>query len=298
MKTVVIDIQNCSIQDGPGIRTTVFLKGCPLHCLWCHNPESQSFRQELSCSRSLCMNCGACAKVCPHGVHVLHPDYHEIRYEDCKQCGECVKACEIKALHLVGKNYTPDEVIKIVKKDQIFYEQGGGGLTISGGEALSHPEYTKSLLIKAKENQIHTCVETSGFASEKVLRDLLPLVDLFLFDFKVSTQALMEEYVGGKLETILENLDILYQNGKEIVLRCPIIPSVNDNSAHFDAIIELMKKYPNFVGVELMAYHSLGVSKGVNIGKESQEYETPSEETRAHWLNYFHQRGFTEVVFS
>lgn len=298
MKTYVIDIQRCSIQDGPGIRTTVFLKGCPLHCLWCHNPESQSFRQELSCSAGLCVKCGACEKVCPQSVHKIQGDTHEIRYQDCIACGNCVEACAIHALHLVGKAYTAEEVLKIVKKDEIFYAQGGGGLTISGGEALSHPAFALELFQKAKEQGIHCCLETSGFASREVMESFLPWVDLVLFDFKVHSQELMKEYVGGDLQRILENLDMIYQAGTGIVLRCPIIPQVNDTPAHFQAIQGLIDKYPGLQGVELMAYHNLGLSKGKNIGKPSQEYETPSKETKATWLDAFHSKGYTQVCFS
>lgn len=298
MSTFVIDVQRCSIQDGPGIRTTVFLKGCPLRCEWCHNPESQSFKRQLSCSSSLCTSCGECVKVCDNQVHSIVNGKHIIDYDKCTFCKKCVDTCPIYALTIVGNVMSAEQVFEVVKQDEIFYNQGGGGVTISGGEALSHPDFCVDLLSRCKDSNIHTCIETSGFANAKTLDKILPLTDLFLFDFKVATQQLAEKYVGGNLSTIQNNFKKIYDYNTPIILRCPIIPTVNDTTEHFNAICDLIDTYPNLQGVEMLPYHSLGISKGNNIGKETTEFTSPTSEQKAEWLEHFHSKGYDMVVFS
>lgn len=298
MKSYIIDVQRCSIHDGPGIRTTVFLKGCPLKCAWCHNPESQSFKRELSLNQSLCSTCGACAEVCTQGVHRFTDGVHHVDYKKCSHCGMCVNICPTKALTIIGNEMSPQEVFEIVVKDEIFYSQGNGGVTISGGEALSHVDFCVELLKLCKNRGIHTCIETSGFASRNAVEQVLPYVDLFLFDFKVSNEKDAQNYIGGSLELIHQNFDLIYIHNKQIVLRCPIIPSVNDTKEHFDAIGEMSAKYPNLMGIELLPYHDFGVSKGNNIGLATQRFASPSETKKQEWLDYFHNNGYTIVKFS
>ena len=298
MKSYVIDVQRCSIHDGPGIRTTVFLKGCPLKCKWCHNPESQSFQRELSFNNSLCINCGKCAEVCPTKAHKMMDDLHTVDFSKCNLCSECTRVCPTKALTIIGKDITPKDVFDIIIKDKAFYIQGGGGLTISGGEALSHVDYCVDLLKLCKEKEIHTCIETSGYAPHSSVEKILPFVDLFLFDFKVSNEQIAKDYVGGSMESIRRNFEYINEQGKDIVLRCPIIPGVNDTVEHFNTIGEMTINYPNLKSVELLPYHNFGISKGKNIGKESEEFTSPTNEQKQEWINFFHTNGYTKVKFS
>ena len=173
MDSLVLDIQRSSFHDGPGVRTTVFLKGCPLHCPWCHNPESQSFTRELSCNLSRCTHCGACAAVCGEGVHRFRDGAHAVDFFRCQHCGGCVGACPSGALTLFGGSMSAEEVFSIVRRDKVFYDSTGGGVTLSGGEPLSHPDFCADLLTLCKQAGISTCLETSGFASGKTLSRLL-----------------------------------------------------------------------------------------------------------------------------
>lgn len=295
MNSYIIDVQRCSIHDGPGIRTTVFLKGCPLRCKWCHNPESQSFHKELSFNSSLCTNCGQCIGVCQKKVHQMKEGEHTFDFSKCVQCGACTEVCPSKALNIIGKEMTPQEVFDIVMKDKVFYDNANGGLTISGGEALSHGNFCLELLKRCKEHDIHTCIETSGYTSLANVKKLLPFIDLFLFDYKVSNDEDAKEYLGGSLENIHQNFKYIYQQEKDIILRCPIIPSVNDTKEHFESIGKITKQYPNILAVELLPYHDFGVVKGTNIGRQSMRFSCPTLDQTQEWLNYFKANGYDKV---
>ncbi|SMG23317.1 glycyl-radical enzyme activating protein [Paenibacillus aquistagni] len=295
MKSYVIDVQRCSIHDGPGIRTTVFLKGCPLRCKWCHNPESQSYKRQLSYNQSLCISCRACEEVCSQNVHSFVDGLHRVDYSKCTLCGKCVEACPSKALSMIGREMTPQEVFAIVKKDEIFYAQGGGGVTISGGEALTHIDFCLELLQLCKESHIHTCIETSGFAQVNQLRKVLPYVDLFLYDFKISNEPDALQFIGGTLSVINRTFNEIYTNEKAMILRCPIIPGVNETDEHFQAIEKIVAAYPDLIGVELLPYHNFGVVKGANIGCKTEEFDFPTEEQKQEWIQYFHQHGYDKV---
>ncbi|MEG0693867.1 MAG: glycyl-radical enzyme activating protein [Oscillospiraceae bacterium] len=298
MNSFVIDIQRCSIHDGPGIRTTVFLKGCPLRCKWCHNPESQSFQKELSFHSELCTNCGQCVFVCKTQAHKIANAIHSVDLKKCNQCGACTKVCKTKSLTLIGKEMSPQEVFNIVVKDKAFYAQGNGGLTISGGEALSHIDFCIELLKLCNAEGIHTCIETSGYAARGAIEKVSPYVDLFLFDFKVSDEQIAQEYIGGSLELIHHSFESIYNQGNQIILRCPIIPNVNDTIEHFHEIGEMTKNYPKLHSVELLPYHNFGVSKGNNIGKVSEEFNLPTQEQKQEWIAFFESRGHEKVKFS
>jgi len=184
-KGKVFNIQRFSIHDGPGIRTNVFLKGCPLRCLWCHNPEGLSRESDIEFIPKKCIGCGRCG-VCPNDCHKFNDGLHYYDRSNCIKCGTCISHCVTEALQIAGKDYTVDEVMKEVESDAMFYEESGGGMTLSGGEPLFQSEFATELLRTAKERGIHTAIETCGFYSEDVLRKAIPYIDIFLFDYKVT----------------------------------------------------------------------------------------------------------------
>lgn len=288
-KGIVFDLQRFSLNDGPGIRTTVFLKGCPIHCDWCHNPESQSFQPQLSFNPEKCINCFDCVAACPSGAHKIADNKHIVDFESCVLSGECVKACTHDALKITGIEKDVYEIIQVVLKDKAYYNNSGGGLTISGGEPLAQFEFTKALLAAAKKEGIHTCVDTCGQASKEKFKEILLLTDLFLYDFKMTDSAAHKQFTGSGNRQIMENLDFLLQNGANIILRCPIIPGINDNDEHFAGISEVAGKYPKIKSVEFLPYHSMGRDKASHIGMEYKLKSIPSasEEDKIKWMKFF-----------
>ena len=264
----VFNIQHFSLHDGPGIRTVIFLKGCPLNCAWCHNPESKSSHKELAFYASKCVFCGKCVKACPEGVHVIKDGMHHVDRSKCRACGRCVEACDFTALEILGKDYTISEIMVEIKKDDVYFGEDGG-VTISGGEPFLQSEGLLELVKKCKGAGYSVCIETSGFtAAEKLLR-AAEYVDMFLYDYKLTDTEMHKEYVGADNRKILKNLATLNEAGAKIVLRCPIIPLINDCDDHFKGIAELAEAYENIDHVELMPYHSLGISKAKQIGMEA-----------------------------
>lgn len=264
----VFDLQRFALHDGPGIRTTVFVKGCPLDCLWCHNPESKRFQPQLGCLYKNCILCGRCEEVCPQKVHKIDKDGHHIDYDKCIQCGKCIEACYGKALKIYGKTYSTAELLEIVLKDRDFYERSGGGLTISGGEPMSQFQGTKELMKVAKEKGLHTCLDTSGYAQTEKYREIMEYVDLFLYDYKITLTEKHKKYTGVENDIIKTNLKFICENGGKVFLRCPIIPGINDEDEHYHAISELSRRFKNILQVNVMAYHDMAKSKAVQIGTD------------------------------
>lgn len=241
MQGVVFNIQRFCLNDGPGIRTTLFLKGCPLRCKWCHNPESHSLAIETMCENGNDEVCGAYMSV--------------------------------------------DEVMAEVVKDQVFYENSGGGLTLSGGEPLMQADFACALLNEAKRQGLHTCVETCGFAKTADVVMMAPLTDIFLYDWKVTDGDMHKAYTGADNARILENLRLIDTTNAKIVLRCPIIPGVNDTASHFEGIAALANSLRNIVGIEVEPYHALGNNKYERLGRpEATIFEQPTEEQVAAWI--------------
>ena len=264
---MIFNIQRFSVNDGPGIRTTVFFKGCPLSCIWCHNPESHRREPELMYNTQKCIGCTACASVCEHGGHTFEENHvHTLERVDCISCGACAGVCPTKAVEMVGYEETVENILKEVLSDKVFYDQSGGGLTISGGEPLYQPKAAAALSHAAKEAGIHVAIETCGFASASVVREVAKWVDLFLFDYKAPA-SVHEKLTGVPQKPILDTLALLAALDKEIILRCPIIPDCNDTDEHFDDITALAKQYTNITEVHLEPYHPLGISKSEQLGK-------------------------------
>ena len=285
MKGTVLNIQRFCTEDGPGIRTTVFLKGCPLHCVWCHNPESQKSAPELLYDSAQCVNCLRCVKRCPNGCHTLQDGRHAFDRTACIACGACTSPL-CNALLLSGTEMTAEDVLKEVLKDRTFYEKSGGGMTLSGGEPLLQASFAQELLRAAKEAGIHTAVETCGFVPKEALLRTAPLIDLYLFDCKETDPARHKAYTGVDTETILQNLNVLSELGKRIILRCPIIPTLNDRTEHLHGIAELANACPAIEEIAVEPYHSFGASKYGRLGREYTlgDIDPPSEETVSLWI--------------
>ena len=267
MKLRVSEIQRFCMHDGPGLRTTVFLKGCPLRCAWCHNPETQSSRAELLFYSSKCIACGACASVCTEGAHGIG-EKHTLDREKCTACGVCAELCPTCALELCGKDMSFDEIFSVIEKDRAFYGELGG-VTLSGGEPLMQKDSAVSFLAECKARGFSTAIETCGYADSEVLRAALPYVDLFLWDIKDTDSERHKKYTGVGNESILKNLSIADQSGARIRLRCILVNSVNTDEAHYTAIAKLEKSLRNSDGIELLPYHAYGGTKAQFIGGEN-----------------------------
>jgi pyruvate formate lyase activating enzyme len=290
---IVFDIQRASLHDGPGIRTTVFLKGCPLRCVWCHNPEANRLKPQLFFYQERCTSCGNCVLACQHATHRVANSVHFIDYAKCVAAGDCVKACNQQALKIVGSEMTVSEVMQVVLADRSFYERSGGGLTLSGGEPMMQFSFTLDLLQVAKREGIETCLETSGFTPQERFEEIMPYVDLFLFDYKITGRDEHRFYTGVSNELILSNLNYLCQQQKPVLLRCPIIPQINDTQTHFKAIAEMSEKYPKLAGIEILPYHDMGNCKRTCIGVPTtlDGLKSIPPETTHQWLSAIHGFG-------
>ena len=269
----IFDIQKFSIHDGPGIRTTVFFKGCPLHCLWCHNPESHTDAPELFFTAEKCTGCGTCIRVCPAGAHALTPaGLHTLDRSRCTRCGRCAEQCPAEALALCGRTMQLSEVLSEVRKDRAFYENSGGGMTLSGGEPMMQFAFVRALCEEAKRTPgiPNIAMESCGFAPEEHYREMLPWIDLFLFDVKTLDPGKHRRYTGVPLAPILRTLRFLDASRAAISLRCPLIPGWNDSEEEQRKIAELANTLHHVRSIDLEPYHPLGEAKARRLGKEPE----------------------------
>lgn len=266
IKATIFDIQRGSYVDGPGIRTTVFFKGCNLACKWCHNPESQSRNKQILFYKEKCTGCEKCKRVCPYGL------------EKCDFCGKCALFCPNDARELCGTEYTVEEVLSEILKDKAYYKETGG-VTFSGGECMLQIEFLTEILKKCKENGIHTAVDTAGNVAWEYFEKILPFTDLFLYDVKCITETLHKEGTGVSNKLILENLKKLAESGRKIIARIPIIPEFNGKEEELQNIAKFLKSIKIFC-VELLPYHAMGEHKWLAIGNQTIEsYSVPPKDT-------------------
>ena len=264
---IVFDLKRYAIHDGPGIRTTAFLKGCPLDCLWCHNPEGKDPRPVLSFVEARCLSCGACAAACPEGAIDFSPGgLPKTDREVCTACGACVKVCPTGAREIIGRRYTPRELIEELLRDRPFFEASGGGVTFSGGEPLAQAEFLRQCLILARRQGLHTALDTSGYAQKDLVLEMGRLSDLVLYDLKDMDEERHLKNTGVPLAPILENLLALAEAGIPLWIRIPVIPGINDGPETIRAYVNFLSRLPRKPPVFLLPYHAIGKEKYRRLG--------------------------------
>ena len=265
-QAILFDIERNSYVDGPGIRTTVFFKGCNLKCAWCHNPESQSFHPQMMFYADKCIGCGKCRQVCPHAC------------SSCSLCGKCALYCPKDARKVCGREYTLEKVLSEIRKDIPFYETSGGGVTFSGGECMLQIDFLEDILKECKQHNIHTAVDTAGYVPYERFERILPYTDLFLYDVKLFDSQKHKQFTGVDNELILENLQRLLSSGAKLWIRIPVIANVNDDPDEMQRIKAFLERCGKPEKVELLPYHAMGENKYHALGQEPQLFSKPTDE--------------------
>lgn len=294
----VINIQKYSLHDGDGIRTTIFFKGCLLNCWWCHNPESQRYAPELLFNYERCKGCKECEKNCPEHVIKVEMNIAKTERENCILCETCLDYCVNEAREIVGKQYPIEELLKEIDKDKMFYEESGGGVTLSGGEIMTQDiGYLVELLKKIKKRGYNLTIDTCGYAPQKNYEALIDYVDTFLYDIKTIDNEVHKKYMGRGNELILSNLKYLSDCGKKIYIRIPLIGGVNSSEQSIKAIVDFLKNNIQVKKINLLPYHKVGANKyqKLDLSYLGKDFVTPSQEELEKYLDIFRKNGFSDV---
>jgi len=293
MEGYLFDIKHFAVHDGPGIRTTVFLKGCPLHCIWCHNPESIGTEKQLGYLAHKCSLCGRCAAACPTGAHTIDAEHgHRFDRKRCIACGKCEAACHAGALTLYGRHMTLDAVVSELMEDVDFYECSGGGITLSGGECLTQADFCAELLCEMKARGIHTAVDTCGYIAHEALEKVMPWTDLFLYDMKAYDENVHIKCTGRSNRRILENLEFITKSGSCAEIRIPFVPE--KNADQIEKIGMYLSKLDNLTGVRVLPYHNFAGTKYKSLDMENTLPDRlPTDEELAHAKAQLRALGLT-----
>lgn len=297
--SLIFDIKRYAINDGPGIRVVVFFKGCNLHCAWCHNPESISHQVEKMYSLSKCIKCGSCIEVCPENALTLKPEGIITDHELCSLCGKCADVCPTKAIEMSGKEMSVEEIMEIIEKERIFFDQSGGGVTFSGGEPLVHKKMLISLLDECGKRGIHRAVDTAGNVSTETILEVAEHTDLFLYDLKMMETAQHKKWIGAGNEKIMHNLKMIAETGAHIIIRIPLIGGVNDTDENMEQTAKFISELAGEKKeVHLLPYHNIAQNKYLRLGKP-EDFEIlhePAKETLAGAIRKFEQYGIKASI--
>ncbi|MFW9812685.1 MAG: glycyl-radical enzyme activating protein [Candidatus Thorarchaeota archaeon] len=298
---IITNIQRCSTEDGPGIRTTVFLKGCPMSCTWCHNIETIDPESIVVWYSVKCIDDQACVRTCPEGALEMTSDGLKIDRDKCLVCGICEDECPTGAVKIMGKKWSSDDLVRELIRDKVFFETSNGGVTLSGGEATFQSEFVIEIAKGLKKEGVHVALDTCGYCSEKVLRDLLPYVDMVLYDLKVMDPEKHKLYTGVPIDRVLENARVVSQSRKPVWIRTPIIPEHTDNEENIRAIARfIMEAMPKVERFDLLAFNRMCIDKYALFDLEYplRDYDLITEETMEHLAEVAREEGLSNVVWS
>ena len=295
----IFDIKRYAINDGPGIRIVIFLKGCNLNCAWCHNPESISNETERMYAQSKCIKCGTCVMACSEKAITLTPEGIITDAELCKMCGKCAEVCPTKAIEISGHPMSVAEIMNEIEKERVFFDQSGGGVTFSGGEPLMQSKYLIELLDECGKRGIHRAIDTAGLASTEIILEVARRTDLFLYDLKMMDSEKHQKWIGVPNEKILENLKILAETGVKIIIRIPLIGGVNDDAENMEATARFVSQLSGEKKeVNLLPYHKIAQTKFLKLGRpeEFQLLEEPAKEAQMHAITIFQEYGIKASI--